>query len=183
MSAAVAVVTGASRGIGKQVAVDLARAGFDLVLTARSSRAQPGRLPGTVEDTAQAVEAAGQRALVAAVDVRDEEAMAQLAERVEKELGRCDLLINNAALAPPKPALQDTTRRWRMAVDANINGPFYACYYFVPLMQKGEGGRIVNISSQAATMPDFERISYTTTKSSVINIYNNIKTLSYKFIN
>ncbi len=93
--------------------------------------------------------------------------MAGLAAEVEKNFGRCDLLVNNAALSPPKPALEDTTRRWRMAIDANINGPFYACYYFVPLMRKGEGGRVINISSQAATMPDFERISYTTTKSAL----------------
>ena len=167
MSVPVALITGASRGIGKQIAIDLAKSGYDVVLTARSSEKTPGRLPGTLEDTAKQVEKFGRTALVSPLDVRDEGAIARLAEEVDKVFGRCDLLVNNAALAPPKLALKDTTRRWRMAIDANINGPFYASYYFVPLMEREGGGRIVNISSQAATMPDFQRISYTTTKAAL----------------
>ena len=169
MSAPVALITGASRGIGKRIAIDLAESGYDLVLTARSSKKTPGRLPGTLEDTAKQVENWGRKALVSPLDVRDECAIASLAEQVDEVFGRCDLLVNNAALAPPKPALKDTTKRWRMAIDANINGPFYISYYFVPLLEKNGLGRIVNISSQAATMPDFQRISYTTTKAALNN--------------
>jgi len=167
LSAPVALITGASRGIGKRIAIDLAESGYDLVLTARSSKKTPGRLPGTLEDTATQVENWGRKALVSPLDVRDECAIASLAEQVDKVFGRCDLLVNNAALAPPKPALKDSTKRWRMAIDANINGPFYISYYFVPLLEKNGLGRIVNISSQAATMPDFQRISYTTTKAAL----------------
>jgi NAD(P)-dependent dehydrogenase (short-subunit alcohol dehydrogenase family) len=157
----VAVVTGASRGIGRRLAEDLAARGFDVVCVARSSRAQPARLPGTVEDAAEAVEKRGRRALAAALDVRDEEAVAALAARVADEWGRCDLLVNNAAIAPPRPALEEPPRRWRLAVDVNLNAPFWFMYHFCPRM---EGGRVINVSSVAAVMPSFGRASYTTTK-------------------
>ena len=161
MSDPVAVVTGASRGIGRRLAEDLAARGFDVVCVARSSRAQPAKLPGTVEDAAEAVEKRGRRALAAALDVRDEEAVAALAARVGDEWGRCDLLVNNAAIAPPRPALEEPPRRWRLAVDVNLNAPFWFMYHFCPRMQ---GGRVINVSSVAAVMPTFGRASYTTTK-------------------
>jgi NAD(P)-dependent dehydrogenase (short-subunit alcohol dehydrogenase family) len=164
MSSPVAVVTGASRGIGRRLCVDLATAGYDVVCTARSSSEQPGRLPGTIDETADAVRRAGRNAMPVALDVQDEAGVAALAERVFGEWGRCDLLIANAAVAPPKPALDDTTKRWRLAVDVNVNGPFYCCYYFCPRMAAGGGGRVVTVSSGAAVTPSFGRASYTATK-------------------
>ena len=144
MSAPVAVVTGASRGIGRRLSVDLADAGYDVVCVARSSDARPSKLPGTVEVTAKAVRERGRQALAVALDVRDEQAVAALAARIAEEWGRCDLLVNNAAVAPPVPALEDSTRRWRLAVDVNLNGPFYLIYYLSPQLREGEGGHIVH---------------------------------------
>jgi NAD(P)-dependent dehydrogenase (short-subunit alcohol dehydrogenase family) len=167
MSRRVALVTGASRGIGRQVSIDLARRGFDVVCAARSSAGQHGALPGTVDETAEQVRKAGRRALAVAIDVRDEESVASLAERVFDELGGCDLLVNNAAVAPPKPALEDTTKRWRLGVDVNVNGPFYFIYHFAPRMTAAGGGRVVNISSGAANSPEFGRASYMTTKAAL----------------
>src|SRR3989441_234306 len=163
MSNGVARVTGASRGIGKQLCVDLAAAGYDIVCVARTSRAMPGKLPGTVDETADAVTRAGRRAMAVRLDVQDEAGIAALAARVYQEWGRCDVLVNNAAVAPPKPALADSVRRWRLAVDVNLNGPFYLMYHFCPRMADG-GGRVVNVSSGAAVTPSFGRPSYTTTK-------------------
>ena len=164
MSAPVAVITGASRGIGKRLAVDLAGAGYDIVCAARSSHDTPSRLPGTVDDTAAAVVASGRRAMAAALDVQDEDAGAALAERVYREWGRCDVLINNAAVAPPRPALEDSIRRWQLAVDVNLNGPFYLTWHFGRRMMAAGGGRVINVSSAAAVMPEFGRPSYTATK-------------------
>ena len=160
----VAVVTGASRGIGRRLCEDLARAGFDVVCTARTSNASRAKLPGTVEETAGLVEAAGRRAMPVALDVQDEPAVAALAERVYREWGRCDLLINNAAVAPPRPALDDSIKRWRLAVDVNLNGPFYAMFHLCPRMAAAGGGRVINVSSGAAVTPSFGRASYTATK-------------------
>ena len=160
----VAVITGASRGIGKQLAIDLAKLGYAVVVTARSTKEQPSKLPGTIEETADLVRQAGGTALPVPLDVRDEEAVKALAERVYAELGRCDLLVNNAAIAPPGATLEQPTRRWRLAVDVNLNGPFYLIYYFAPRMRAAGEGRIVNISSGASLAPEFGRVSYTVTK-------------------
>jgi NAD(P)-dependent dehydrogenase (short-subunit alcohol dehydrogenase family) len=164
MSAPVAVVTGASRGIGRRLAVGLAGAGYDVVCTARSSSERPGRLPGTIDETAAAVRTTGRDAMAVALDVQDEAGVAALAERVFAEWGRCDLVVANAAVAPPRPALEDTTRRWRLAVDVNVNGAFYCCYYLCPRMAAAGGGRVITVSSGAAVTPSFGRASYTATK-------------------
>ncbi|HYZ92322.1 MAG TPA: SDR family NAD(P)-dependent oxidoreductase [Actinomycetota bacterium] len=161
MSGKVAVVTGASRGIGKRLSEDLASNGYDVVCTARSSSDSPGKLPGTIDETASLVEAAGAKAMPVALDVRDEDAVTALADRVFTEWGQVDLLINNAAVAPPGLSLQEPVKRWKLAVDVNVNGPFYFMHAFAPLMNEG---RVINISSGASLAPQFERASYTVTK-------------------
>jgi len=161
----VAVVTGASRGIGRELCLDLAEAGYDVVCAARSTERQRSSLPGTVDETAEEVRERGRRAMPVGLDVRDESAVATLAQMVFDEWGRCDLLVNNAAVAPPKPALEDSVKRWRLALEVNVNGPFYAMYYFCGRMGEAETrGRVVNISSAAAVWPQFGRASYTTSK-------------------
>src|SRR2546425_5318853 len=97
----VAVVTGASRGIGKQIAIDFAAAGADVVVTARSSEKARSKLPGTIEETAREVEALGRRALAVTMDITSEEQIAEMARRALKEFGRCDILVNNAAISSP----------------------------------------------------------------------------------
>jgi citronellol/citronellal dehydrogenase len=164
MSNPVAVITGASRGIGKQLAVDFARAGYDVVCLARSTSDAPTKLPGTVDETAELVRAEGRRALALALNVQNEEEVAAVADRVYEELGRCDVVINNAAIAVPGKTLELPTRRWRLAVDINVNGPFYMIYYFCPRMAAADGGHVINISSGASITPQFGRISYTVTK-------------------
>jgi citronellol/citronellal dehydrogenase len=161
MANKVAVITGASRGIGKQLSVDLAKNGYDIVCTARSSSDSPGKLPGTIDETASLVEAEGAKAMPVGLDVRDQEAVAALAERVSSEWGSVDLLINNAAVAPPGLSLQEPIKRWTLAVDVNVNGPFYFMHAFAPRMDQG---RVINISSGASLAPMFGRASYTVTK-------------------
>jgi len=167
VSAPVALVTGASRGIGKRLCADLAKAGYDVVCAARSSAEHPSKLPGTIEETAKLVTDAGRRAWPVALDVRDEDAVRDLVERVHAEWGRIDLVVNNAAVAPEKPALEDSTKRWRLALDVNVNGPFYVIYYVAPRMAAAGGGRIINVSSSAAVLPEFGRASYTVTKTAL----------------
>ncbi len=165
MSVPVALVTGASRGIGKQLSIDLAKAGYDVICVARSSAESPGKLPGTIDETAERVAAEGRRAMPIALDVRDDAAIAALAERIFSELGRCDLLVNNAAVAVPGAALKAPLKHWRLAVDVNVNGPFSLMHAFCPRM--AEGTRVVNISSQASQIPEFGRPSYTATKAAL----------------
>lgn len=157
----VAVVTGASRGIGKRLSVDLAGNGYDVVCTARSSSDSPGKLAGTIDETASLVQEKGGKAMAVGLDVRDADAVQALADRVFSEWGRCDLVINNAAVAPPGLSLQEPIKRWTLAVDVNVNGPFYFMHAFAPRMDQA---RVVNISSGASLAPQFNRASYTVTK-------------------
>jgi citronellol/citronellal dehydrogenase len=166
MSRPVAVITGASRGIGKQLCIDLAANGYDIVAIARSTAESPTKLPGTVDEAAQLARNAGGpdcKAIAVGLDVREEEEVAALADRVASEFGRVDMVVNNAAIAPPGPTLSQPTRRWRLAMDINVHGPLYFMYYFCPKMTEGQG-RVVNISSSASIAPAFGRASYTTTK-------------------
>jgi NAD(P)-dependent dehydrogenase (short-subunit alcohol dehydrogenase family) len=114
-SAPVAVVTGASRGIGRQLCIDLADAGYDVVCAARSTQGRPSNLPGTVDETADEVRAHGRRALAVGLDVRDESAMATFAHMVFDEWRRCDLLVTVSSSAAVWPqfgrASYTTTKR------------------------------------------------------------------------
>ncbi|MFQ5382107.1 MAG: SDR family NAD(P)-dependent oxidoreductase [Dehalococcoidia bacterium] len=164
MSRPVAVITGASRGIGRQLCKDLAAQGYDIVAVARSSKESPSKiLPGTIDESVSLAREAGATAVAAPLDVRDEAGVAALADHVYAEFGRCDVLVNNAAIAPPGATLQQPTALWRKAMDINVHGPLYFMYYFCPRMKAGDG-RVVNISSGASQSPEFGRISYTTTK-------------------
>ncbi|HJP41012.1 MAG TPA: SDR family oxidoreductase [Dehalococcoidia bacterium] len=167
MSRPVAVITGASRGIGKQLCIDMAGAGYDIVAVARSSKESPSRiLPGTIDETIALARKAGGAeltAIPAALDVRNEAGVQELADRVFSEFGRCDVLVNNAAIAPPGDTLSLPTDLWRKAMDINVHGPLYFTYYFAPRMIAG-ASTIINISSSAAVAPEFRRASYTATK-------------------
>src|SRR5664280_779144 len=89
----VAVVTGASRGIGKALALRLAREGADVTVAAKSVKST-GRLPGSIHETADAIRALGRRAIAVATDVRDEDAVRRMVERTMEEFGRLDILVN-----------------------------------------------------------------------------------------
>ena len=160
----VVFITGASRGIGKQLSVDFAKNGYDVVALARSTAASPTKLPGTIDETADLVRTEGQRCLTIGVDLQDEDAIDAAVARTYDEFGRIDVLINNAAIAPPGKALEDPTRRWRLAVNINVNAPFYLMHAICPRMASEGGGHVINISSGASVQPEFGRVSYTTTK-------------------
>ena len=128
----VAVVTGASRGIGRQIAIDFAKAGAHVVVTARSSENAPSRLPGTIEETAREVEALGRQALSIPLDVTKEEDIQQIAERTLKEFGRCDILVNNAAISAPAPFHETPLKRWDLVMNVNLRGPVMCMLAFLP---------------------------------------------------
>jgi NAD(P)-dependent dehydrogenase (short-subunit alcohol dehydrogenase family) len=164
MARPVAVITGASRGIGKQLAIDFAGAGYDVACLARSAKGAESKLPGTIDETADAVREAGGQALAISVDVRSEEQVEEAAKQVYAELGRCDVLINNAAVGIPGRTMDVPTKNWRLGVDINVNGPFYMMKSFCPGMLEAGEGRIINVSSMVAWAPEFGRINYMVTK-------------------
>jgi NAD(P)-dependent dehydrogenase (short-subunit alcohol dehydrogenase family) len=153
----IALVTGASRGIGRGIAVGLGEAGATVYVTGRSTDAAPGDLPGSVERTAAEVNAAGGVGVAVACDHRDDAAVAAVFERVRRERGRLDVLVNNAQASPSQPVLWGGTPFWQLPtylwddlVDVGLRSHFVAAAKAVPMMIAGGGGLIINIASHAA---------------------------------
>ncbi len=160
----VAVVTGASRGIGRAIAVEFARAGAHVVVTARTTEAAPSKLPGTIEETARQVESLGRQALAIPTDVTSEEQVQEMARRTLKEFGRCDILVNNAGISAPAPFHETPLRRWDLVMNVNLRGPVMCMQAFLPSMMERKAGRIINISSFLAEVMLPGMISYSVSK-------------------
>lgn len=165
MDSPVVAITGASRGIGKRLSLDFARNGYDVACLAKSTPDAPGKLPGTVHETADMVKEIGQRALPLACDVSKEEDILAARDAIYNEFGRCDVLINNAAIAIKGKQLEIPSKHWLLAVNINLNGPYLMMYHFCPSMIKAGEGRVINISSAASIAPEFGRLSYSVTKA------------------
>ncbi|MFD8420825.1 SDR family NAD(P)-dependent oxidoreductase [Streptomyces sp. NPDC059466] len=150
----VAVVTGASRGVGKGIALELGAAGATVYVTGRSDAA--GRLPGTVDETAEAVTALGGKGTAVVCDHRGDEQVAAVFERVRQESGRLDLLVNNVFSAPDlgawlgMPFWELPLAAWDQVLDIGTRSHYVASVYAAPLLFAAERGLIVNISSAGA---------------------------------
>ena len=147
----VAVVTGASRGIGKATALALARAGADVVVTARTLE-EPGPLPGTLAETVSEIEALGRHALAVRCNVGKQEDLDALVEQTVTHFGRVDVLVNNAAFtggAAGKNARQLSRKEWDLIFAVNITAPHWLTMGFVPHFPS-TGGVVVNVTSVAA---------------------------------
>ena len=151
---AVAVITGASRGIGRATAVALAREGAHIVCAARSSTEAPSKIPGTVEETAEEVRSLGRRALAIPCDISREDQVNDLAARVLDEFGRIDVLVNNAAVNAPGSFANTSMKRWNTILNVNLLGAILCTRACLPQMIKQGNGRIINVSSGAADDPE-----------------------------
>src|SRR6516165_3120636 len=140
----VAVVTGASRGIGKALALRLAAEGADVVVASKSEQSTE-RLPGSIHETADAIRAAGRRALAVPTDVRDEDAIRNLIERTIAEFGRLDILVNNAGAIWTQPILQTPPKRFDLIMGVNVRAAYLTCYYALPHMVTQKWGHVLNL--------------------------------------
>ncbi|MEZ5583558.1 MAG: SDR family NAD(P)-dependent oxidoreductase [Candidatus Competibacteraceae bacterium] len=158
----VIVITGASRGLGRAMAITLAEQGAVIVATARST----GDTPDSAQDTVQHILAAGGRGLALTVDVRDEAQVRAMVEQVLAHYGRVDVLVNNAGLMIGDIAFDDTSPAlWRTILDTNLTGAFLCCHVVVPVMKQQGAGVIVNISSGAAVRAGFLNVPYGVSKA------------------
>ncbi len=144
------LVTGASRGIGAALAVELARQGADVAITARTLDAHP-TLPGSLNETAAAIEAEGRRAVTVVADLVDADDRLRIVPEAEAGLaGPLDILVNNAAAAIYQPLADFPLKRRRLIFEANVHAPLDLAQAVVPgMVERGEGW-IVNLSSGSA---------------------------------
>jgi NADP-dependent 3-hydroxy acid dehydrogenase YdfG len=141
LSGQVVAVTGASSGIGEATALACAMAGAAVSLTARRT--------DRIDALAQQIAAAGGRALAITADVGEEQQALQFVERTHSELGRIDVLINNAGVMLLGPIENAPTEEWRRMIHANVFGVLYCTHAALPLMHAQGSGHIVNVSSVA----------------------------------
>ena len=144
----VALVTGASRGIGARTAVRLAAAGAAVAVTARTAEDQAGAsLPGSLAATLEAISAVGGRGIAVVADLADAEDRARIVPAVADQLGPVDILVNNAAAAFYAPAAEMALRRRRLLFELNVHAPIDLVQAVVPSMIERRRGWIVNVSS------------------------------------
>lgn len=134
-----ALVTGASRGLGKHFALALARAGADVAITSRTT--------ASLDATRQAIVDAGRTALPVALDVRDQASIEAAVAEVHAHFGRVDILVNNAGCNIRKPALEVKWEDWNTILDTNLRGPFFVAQAVARHMIAAGRGRIINIGS------------------------------------
>ncbi|GIV08537.1 MAG: short chain dehydrogenase [Fimbriimonadales bacterium] len=141
----VAIITGASRGIGRAIALKFAQAGANIVVAAKTAEPDP-RLPGTIYTVAEEVEAFGVRALPIRVDVRDENALQQMVDKTLETFGRIDILINNAGALWWYPVLETPPKRFDLVMQVNLRASFIASQLVLPPMINQHWGHIITMS-------------------------------------
>jgi citronellol/citronellal dehydrogenase len=129
----VAIVTGASRGIGKAIALGLAREGAAVVVAARSETERPGA-PGTIHATAAEIEALGGQALAVRCNVREDESIYAMVQQTVDAWGRIDVLVNNAGVGTYTPFLETSLKEWDLVMDIDLRAPFVCCQAVAPIM-------------------------------------------------
>ena len=134
-----ALVTGASRGLGKTFALALARAGADVAITSRTL--------ASLAETARAVEALGRKCFPVVLDVRSQESINAAVAAAHVHFGKLDILVNNAGCNIRKPALDVTWDDWNTILDTNLRGPFFVAQAVARHMVAAGAGRIINIGS------------------------------------
>ena len=146
----VAIITGASRGLGQYCAVGYGREGARVAVAARTEVESDPRLPGTIHDTVRMVDEAGGEGLAVVCNVGDEASVEAMAKKVLDRWGRIDILMTNAAVQPAGFISTIKPKSWELEFNINVHGPFRCVRAVLPAMQTQKSGNIINISSVAA---------------------------------
>jgi citronellol/citronellal dehydrogenase len=155
----VALVTGASRGVGAATAVALAEAGCDVACAARATESNPQRTSGTIDETVRRVEAAGRRGLAVPTNLAIDDEVVAMVHATREHFGRLDILVNNAAITFVGD-LDISLARYDLIMQVNLRAPLIAIREAAPIMREQGGGVVINVSSVAALFPHPSLLAY-----------------------
>ena len=158
----VAIVTGASKGLGYGTALALADAGADVVVTSRALE--------RVEPVAAEIRAMGRQALPLALEVRSLDSVEAMVEATLERFGRIDILVNNAGINIPEPALEVSEEHWDRVLDTNLKGLFFCAQQVGRAMLRQGQGKIINVGSQMGFVGGKLRAAYCSSKGGVVQL-------------
>jgi NAD(P)-dependent dehydrogenase (short-subunit alcohol dehydrogenase family) len=158
-----ALITGASRNIGKEIALTFAREGADLVLNTRTSEAE-------LEEVAAKCRELGVKTHVVMADVSDSASVVKMVEEGIKALGKIDILVNNVAIRPHKPILEVTVEEWHHTLGVNLHAGFYLCKAVLPGMMERKTGSIIALGGQSAVTGRPNTSIVTTAKTGMMGL-------------
>lgn len=170
LSGKVAIVTGASKGLGRSMAKALAEAGADLVLASRN-------MP-LLEELAKMIEGYGRKAFPIQCDVGDHDDVQKMISAAGLEMKRIDILVNNAGLGMDKSFKDLSFDDWENQIKINLSSAFFTCKAVAPYMVKNRNGKIINISSVLGTRATWNSLGYCTTKAALIQF---TRTLAFEW--
>lgn len=162
MNRRTALVTGASRGIGKACASALAGAGHRVILAARSL--------AKLEEVAADLSAGGAETFVLEIDLANRESIAAACKKASQEFGRIDILVNNAGITKDGLAVRMKPADWELVLGTNLSGSFYMIQQVLPGMMREHWGRIVNVASVVAEMGNAGQANYAASKAGLIGL-------------
>ncbi|MFD1564012.1 3-oxoacyl-[acyl-carrier-protein] reductase [Haloarchaeobius amylolyticus] len=151
------LVTGSSRGIGREIAFELARCGAEVAVNYRSSEQQAREVTETIEEN-------GETAVPVQADVSDPEQVERMAAEIHEELGAIDVLVNNAGITIDRTFEEMTYEDWQTVIDVNLTGTFNCTNAFYEDIKTSENGRLINISSVVGQQGNYGQANYATSK-------------------
>ena len=160
-----AFITGGSRGIGKAIALSLAKAGYNIVIAAKTAEAHP-KLEGTIYTAAEEIEKLGVKVLPLQVDIRSEENVIDAIEKVKNTFEKIDVLVNNASAIDLSPTEHLSMKKFDLIHSINIRGTFMVSKYCIPLLKKAENAHILTLSPPLNLDPKWfgKHLGYTLSK-------------------
>jgi len=172
-----AIVTGAARGIGKNIAAALAGAGADIALVDVLPQEE-------IDATAKEIEAAGVRTLALRADVANLDEMSEAAAKTAETFGNIHILVNNAGITRDNLALKMTDQQWDQVINVNLKGTFIATKAVIRYMMKQRAGKIVNVASIVGVMGNAGQANYSASKAGIIGFTKSMaKELASRNIN
>ena len=162
LSGRVAVVVGATSGLGRAIAIGLAQHGADVVPS--------GRRKELVESACEEIKALGRRTLVHPANVHDRQSIDALRDAVLKHLGRVDILVNAAGNVIRQPTIEVLEEQWSSVLDTHLNGALRACQSFYEPLKASGHGRIINIASLSSFTAFYQVAAYSAAKTAVVSL-------------